>query len=340
MEDYEFVTFVQQANHEMAMAVRKLQEQVGRFDLIHAHDWLTRSAAVTLKHRWRIPLIATIHATERGRGRGTLASTHAERVNRVEWELTFEAWRLIVCSEFMANELVAYFGAPRNKIDVVPNGVVLHGDPFPTAEDRLAYRRRIVPDATPLAYYVGRVVYEKGLGVLLAAWPQVLTRHPARLIIAGAGGYLDSLKTQAWELGITDSVIFTGFISDVDRDRLYHAADVAVFPSLYEAFGIVALEAMAACCPVVVSATGGLAEVVRPHETGITVPPDDPAALAWGICHTLDRPDWARTRAENALRDVEQHYTWPLIAHTTIAVYERVIGEWLMGEWGHDLALG
>ncbi|MBC8078157.1 MAG: glycosyltransferase family 4 protein, partial [Chloroflexales bacterium] len=293
--------------------------------------------ASALKHRWRVPLVATIHATERGRGRGHLASAHAERINSLEWWLTYEAWRVIVCSQFMAAELESYFATPPDKIDVVPNGVHVLPDPFALPAERQAFRRRFAADGEAIVYYVGRVVYEKGLGVLLAAWPRVRARLPARLVIAGAGGYLDTLKAQAWELGITSHVLFTGFISDADRDRLYRIADVAVFPSLYEAFGIVALEAMAALCPVVVSDTGGLGEVVQSHENGIAVTPDDAEALAWGICHTLIQPESARQRAVQALSDVREHYTWSRIAHDTLAVYQRVYDAWQSGTWGREL---
>jgi glycogen synthase len=281
--------------------------------------------------------VATIHATERGRGRGYLGSVHAERINSLEWWLTYEAWRVIVCSHYMVAEIESYFATPPDKIDVVPNGVNVLPDPFAWSAERKAFRRRFAADSEAIVYYVGRVVYEKGLGVLLAAWPRVLSALRARLVIAGAGGYLDALKTQAWELGISSNVLFTGFISDADRDRLYRIADVAVFPSLYEAFGIVALEAMAARCPVVVSDTGGLAEVVHSHENGIAVTPDDAEALAWGICHTLTDSAGSRRRADQALHDVSEYYSWERIAHSTVAVYRQVFEAWQEGTWGREL---
>jgi glycosyltransferase involved in cell wall biosynthesis len=337
MEDYEFVSFVMQANREMELAAHALQEQMGGFDLIHAHDWLTSSAGANLKQTWRIPLVATIHATERGRGRGQLNNSHSERINHLEWWLTYEAWRVIICSQFMALEMCDYFHTPADKIDVVPNGVHLSPSPFANQREQLAFRRRFACDDQALVYYVGRVVYEKGPGVLLEAWPQLRAAHNARLVIAGAGGYLDTLKSRAWELDLVEQVIITGFISDSDRDRLYHVADLAVFPSLYESFGIVALEAMAAGCPVVVSDTGGLAEVVQSHHNGIAVQPDSPASLAWGILHTLQHPRWARARAENALREVRERYDWHAIARETIAIYRRVQGEWHASSWGKEL---
>ncbi|HOU25057.1 MAG TPA: glycosyltransferase family 4 protein, partial [Anaerolineae bacterium] len=125
----------------------------------------------------------------------------------------------------------------------------------------------------------------------------------------------------------------TGFIPDEDRDGLYRMASCAVFPSLYEPFGIVALEAMAARVPVVVSLAGGLQEVVRHSETGITVHPDNPVSLAWGINHTLARPDWARQRAENAYQVVLSEFNWQKIARETLAVYSRVVTERSRTSW-------
>lgn len=339
MEGYGYVSFVQQTNAVLEHAARHLCDQLGSFDLIHAHDWLTAGVAVALKHIWRRPLVVTIHATERGRQQGTLSSGHSDQINNLEWWMTYEAWRVITCSRFMADQVQAYFNSPADKIDVVPNGVHILPDPFPTKQKRAAFRRRFVANGAPLVFYVGRIVYEKGLHVLIEAWPLVLQELPAaRLVIAGTGEQLDRIKQRATELNINDSIIFTGFISDGDRERLYHSADVAVFPSIYEPFGIVALEAMAAGCPVVVTATGGLAEVVQLHETGIVVYPNDAESLAWGLLHTINHPDWAEARAVNALHDVRERYNWPTIASATIGVYQHAIEDWRKASWGAELA--
>jgi glycogen synthase len=325
-----------QANTAMERAAHAIWEQAGEFDLIHAHDWLDASVGVALKHAWHRPLIATIHATERGRGQGYIGNNgQSEQINSLEWHLTYEAWRVIACSHFMANQIHDYFKTPLDKIDVVPNGIYVRPDPFESEAERSIFRQRFVADNQPLVYYVGRVVYEKGLHILLDAWPQVLARLPqARLLIAGVGGYLPALRQHAHDLGIDSQVIFAGFISDDERDKLYHVADVAAFPSLYEPFGIVALEAMAACCPVVVAATGGLAEVVISHETGLMVQPNDPSALAWGIEHTLQHPGWSRVRAANAVRAARDSFNWHTIAHATADVYARTYAAWQRSEWG------
>lgn len=338
-ESHDYVSFVHDTNALLERAAHALQLEGAPFDLIHAHDWLVAPAGAALKHTWRRPLIATLHATERGRGQGHLGNGMPEQINAMEWSLTYEAWRVIACSRFMAGQIATYFNTPMDKIDVVPNGIYIGPDPFRSAEERRLFRRHFVEDNQPLAFYVGRIVYEKGLQVLLEAWPRVHAALPrARLLIAGTGSYLETLKSRAWELGIGGHVMFSGFISDEDRDKLYQIADLAVFPSLYEPFGIVALEAMAARCPVIVAATGGLTEVVKLHETGLTVHPNDPESLAWGIQHTLLHPDWSRERAENAFREVRAMFSWSRVAAETAEVYARTSAAWQRDGWGTELA--
>jgi glycogen(starch) synthase len=334
MEGYDFFTFVQHANAALEQAAQALAH-AEPFAIVHAHDWLTAGAAIALKHAWRRPLVATMHATERGRQQGHISSGHSDQINTLEWSLTYEAWRVITCSRFMADQVHTYFNTPDDKIDVVPNGVRPQPSPFASCEERAAFRSRFAADGAPLVFFVGRVVYEKGVHVLVQAWPQVAEAQPgARLVIAGTGAELDRARQLARELGVHESIEFGGFISDTEREQFYRAADMAVFPSLYEPFGIVALEAMAAGCPVVAAETGGLAEVVRLHETGITVYPNDPSSLAWGILHTLQHPDWARTRAENALGEVRDIYDWTTIAEATGTIYERTVADWRRKEWG------
>jgi glycosyltransferase involved in cell wall biosynthesis len=180
------------------------------------------------------------------------------------------------------------------------------------------------------------MVPEKGLSVLIDAVPRILREWPGvRFVLAGGGGYANELREQALRLGVADSVLLPGRISDEVRDGLFMASNCAVFPSLYEPFGIVALEAMAAGCPVVVSDVGGLSEVVDLHETGIKVHPNDPDSLAWGILHTLRHPDWSAARVQNADRLVREQYNWHRIADLTIDVYRRVIDEARAGDWAY-----
>ena len=192
-----------------------------------------------------------------------------------------------------------YFQVPVDKVDIVPNGVDTAPFDALEAEDLAEFRARWASRDERIVFFVGRLVYEKGAHLIVQAAPRVLAEIPqTKFVIAGTGGLGDQLRQRVQELGIADQVNIAGFVSDDDRNRLLKVADAAVFPSLYEPFGIVALEAMAARCPVIVSSVGGLAEVVQHHVTGTTVYPDNVESLAGGILHTLAHPDWARARGE------------------------------------------
>lgn len=314
----------------------RLLREEGGFDLIHDHDWLSGFAAIALKHNYHLPLVSTIHATEMGRNRGQLYGEMQRSIHMAEWWLTYESWSIIACSQYMAWEVQTYFGAPPQKVDVIPNGVDPKRFDALKNEDLTSFRLAFAGPGEPIVYYVGRMVPEKGLSVLIDAVPSVLREWPGvKFVLAGGGGYANDLRAQAERLGVASNVIFPGRIPDHVRDGLFRIADVAVFPSLYEPFGIVALEAMAAGTPVVVSDVGGLSEVVDLHETGIKVYPDNPESLAWGILHTLKHPDWSRTRVENAGRIVRSQYNWGRIADMTLDVYRRVAEEARAGDWAY-----
>lgn len=330
----DFYTGAWRTNLYLEEYAHGLWRETGPFDLIHVHDWLVAFVGAALKRNYKVPLLSTIHATERGRGRGALGSDQARAIHQVEWLLAYESWRVIACSEFMAGEVVDYFQCPRDKIDVVPNGVDTSRFDLLEGQDLTVFRNRYALPSEEILFYVGRVVLEKGLHLLVRALPTILAQcPPAKVVVAGRGPELDSLRSLAWSLGVGEKVLFTGFIADEDRDRLFRVADCAVFPSLYEPFGIVALEAMAAKCPVVVAQVGGLTEVVQHAETGITVYPDDPGSLAWGILHTLQHPEWSATRVTNAYRLVRQEFNWDRIARLTAGVYRRVVAERAVTTW-------
>jgi glycogen synthase len=147
------------------------------------------------------------------------------------------------------------------------------------------------------------------------------------------GGYRAHLEAFVRFCHLEDAVQFTGFIPDSELLRLYRVVDVAVYPSLYEPFGIVALEAMAAGAPVVVSDAGGLKEVVRHEETGILTWAGNPESLAWGILRVLQDPAAARRRAQNAQKAVQREFNWKRIAQQTQQVYRRVWNEYKHTRW-------
>ncbi len=313
-----------------------LIRHLGGFDLIHNHDWMSSFAAIALKERFHLPLLSTIHATEMGRNRGHLYGGMQRSIHMAEWWLNYESWRVITCSRYMALEVETYFGAPQEKVTVIPNGVDPRRFDALNGVDLSSFRRDFAAPNESIVYSVGRMVPEKGLSTLVDAIPYVLRKwQGVKFVLAGGGGYANELRAKADALGVGQDIMLPGRVSDEVRDRLFKVADVAVFPSFYEPFGIVALEAMSAGTPVVVSDVGGLSEVVDLHKTGIKVYPDDPQSLAWGILHTLEHPDWSKQRAEAAQRVAREQYNWQLVAGMTLDVYKRVVEEACAGEWAY-----
>jgi glycogen synthase len=295
-----------------------------RYDLIHIHEWQTGSAGITLKHRWRIPLIATVHGTERGRHQGHIPSNTSHQINELEWQICYEAWRVIVCSNYMHQELHNYFGAPFDKLDVIFNGIQVNGRKGYTAHQRRLLRKHYAPQGERLLFFVGRVVHEKGLHVLIRALPRILADYPnTRLLVAGKNG--NKMWPLAYELGVENAVDFLGFISDAERDALYEVVDAAIFPSLYEPFGIVALEAMAMGCNVIASDVGGLGAVVKHQQNGLTVLPGDPMSIVWAVNQLFADPEAAARRRARAEEEVNAIYRCDVLASQTARLYEQVV---------------
>ena len=305
--------------------------------VLHVHDWLGLFAGRALKYKHHLPLLSTIHATEFGRNSGI--HTPIQRyINQCEWELQWESWRVIVCSAFMRGEVEYALQTPTDKIDVIYNGVETATFDFPfEGDERAAFRARFAAPNEKIIFFIGRMVREKGAQVLIEALMRVRYQyHDAKVVIAGGGerGHLEQL---ARYLGIASHVYFAGRVSDVDRDRLYRVADVAVYPSLYEPFGIVALEAMAAHVPVVVSNAGGLGEVVEHDVSGTVTYAGDADSLAWGIVRVLKNPDLAQGMVQNAFARCGTVFNWPHIAQQTKTVYERVWAEYAASDWAAEI---
>lgn len=329
----DFFRWVVNMNQSMGDYGGQLIREKGNFDLIHAHDWLVGDAAIALKYHFKIPLIATIHATEYGRYNGIHTPTHDYIANK-EKRVAHEAWRVIVCSSYMRHEVERALSQPWNKIDVVYNGIRPEKKHRQPDFDHLGFRRRFAEDNEKIVYYVGRMTFEKGVSVLLNAAPRVLKEmgEQVKFVIIG-GGNTDHLKQQAWNVKVWHKCSFTGFMSDEDLDKFQTIADCAVFPSLYEPFGIVALESFAARVPVVVSNTGGLAEVVQHGKTGVVTYTNNPESLAWGILEVLKNPEYAASLVENAYNSLEERFNWEKLAIETEAVYLQVVQERSNSNW-------
>lgn len=332
----DFVHEIQLLNQATEHKVRQLLEDWrpgGEPTIFHAHDWLSLDAARDLKYEYKLPMVATVHATEWGRHGGIFTSTH-RYIHEQEYWLTYEAWRVIVCSDFMRGEVVRLFNSPYDKVDVIYNGVNPERFDFDWDEDaRAKHRAKLALPEEKIVMYVGRFVREKGIHVLLNAASVVLSQEPnTKFLIVGGGNRERFERFTEWA-GLKDKVLFTGFMANRSLHELYRCADVAVFPSLYEPFGIVALEGMAAGAAVVASDAGGLREVVIHDETGTSCFSGDPASLAWAILKVLRDPERSEKLKQKAKARLVEEFDWSRLADQTIEVYNRVWSEFLESYW-------
>ena len=318
-----FIDWIMQLNFNMLSKATEIINKEGGFDVIHAHDWLVTYAAKSLKNAYDIPIVATIHATEAGRNSGIHDETQ-RYINDTEWLLTYEATEVIVNSNYMKNEIQRLFGLPFDKINVIPNGINLSN--FTGIERDYDFRRQYAMDNEKIILYVGRLVYEKGVQHLIAAMPKILSNYnDAKLIIAGRGGMMDELRAEAINLGLNDKIYFTGYLNSKQVQKMYKCADVAVFPSTYEPFGIVALEAMLAGVPTVVSDVGGLDEIVTHGVDGMKSYAGNANSIADSVTALLYDHQLATNVSKKAKQKVKDQFNWEKIAQDTHFTYEKAI---------------
>ena len=320
-----FIDWIMQLNFNMVAKASELMNKFGKFDVIHAHDWLVSYAAKSLKEAYDVPMVATIHATENGRNSGIHDETQ-RYINDSEWQLTYEASEVIVNSNYMKNEIQRIFGLPYDKINVIPNGVKL--DKFEGIERDYDLRRQYAMDNEKIILYVGRLVYEKGVQNLIGAMPKILENyHDSKLVICGRGGMMDELKQEAHNLGIDEKVYFVGYCDAAKVQKMYINADIAVFPSTYEPFGIVALEGMLSGTPTVVSDVGGLNEIVEHGVTGMKSYAGNSNSIADSVLALLYDQELCNRVSSNAIEVVKEKYNWNVIAQSTFKTYEKAISK-------------
>ncbi len=322
----ELLAWVMALNHGLVRAALMVLEDFTP-DVIHAHDWLVAHAAKTLKDHTGSPVVATVHATEAGRHQGFLPGPVNRAVHSVEWWLTYEARRVITCSSYMRHEVIRLFALPPEKVDVVPNGIDLeHWSADDTAVATL--RQNLASAEAPVLLYAGRLEYEKGVQTVLAALPRLRRRHPGlRLVVAGVGTHETELQDLAKQLRVSRAVSFMGFLEPAELAVLAAAADCAVVPSIYEPFGMVALECAAAGTPLVVADTGGLREFVDHDSTGLRFAPGDHAELADAVTRLLGDEVLAQRLVRDARALLARDYTWTAIARRTASVFEVAVRE-------------
>jgi glycogen synthase len=320
----EFVTWIEHMNADMLARGVDLGDRLV-FDLVHGHDWLVASAGDHLAKRFRCPLVTTIHATEYGRHQGWVDQHPQSYIHGVERWMANRAERVIACSSYMREHIADIYGLEYERISVIPNGI--DPDELTPVDDLDALRSRFADPDERLVLLVGRLVYEKGFQLALEAMPDLVERlGNVRFLVAGSGTAEADLRRQASELGLDPYGTFLGWIGDDVLHSLYRISDLTVVPSLYEPFGLVALEAMASGCPCIVADTGGLREIVPEGErVGLRFHGGDPAHLAT-MAERLLTDDDLRDRLVIEASEHVLTFDWADVARQTAALYGDLVG--------------
>jgi glycogen(starch) synthase len=320
----EFVTWVEHMNADMLAAGVELGDRHS-FDVVHGHDWLVAVAGDHLAKRFRAPFVVTIHATEYGRHQGHVDRHPQSYIHGVERWMANRAERVIACSAYMRDHVADVYGLEEERIWVVSNGI----DPadLVPVENLAALRARFADPHERLVLLVGRLVYEKGFHLALEALPDLIERlRTVRFVVAGSGTAEHELREQASRLGLDGHGAFLGWIGDDLLHSLYRIADLTVVPSIYEPFGLVALEAMASGCPCLVADTGGLREVVPNADVGLRFRSRDPRSLA----AMAERLLTDRELRERLVAEASEHvlsFDWTDVARQIAALYAEVAAE-------------
>jgi glycogen(starch) synthase len=319
----EFVTWVEHMNADMLAAGVELGDRYD-FDVVHGHDWLVAVAGDHLARRFRCPLAVTIHATEYGRHQGWVDKHPQSHIHGVEHWMANRADRVITCSAYMREHVADNYGLDEQRITVLPNGI----DPseLVPVSDLDALRRSFAGPDERLVVLVGRLVYEKGFQLALEALPGLIERvGNVRFVVAGSGTHEQELRAQASELGLDEHGTFLGWIGDDVLHSLYRIADLCVVPSIYEPFGLVALEAMASGCPCLVADTGGLREVVPNDDVGLRFVSRDPDSLG----RMAERILTDAELRERLIAEASEHvltFDWADVAEQAARVYAELAG--------------
>ena len=318
----EFVTWIERMNADMLAHGVELGDR-HEFDVVHGHDWLVAGAGDHLAKRFRAPFVCTIHATEFGRHQGWVDKHPQSYIHGVERWMANRADRVITCSAYMREHVADVYGLEESRIAVIPNGI----DPseLVPVDDLETLRSRFAQPDEKLVLLVGRLVYEKGFQLALEALPGLIERvGNVRFLVAGSGTAEGELREQATALGLDPHGTFLGWIGDDVLHSLYRIADLTVVPSIYEPFGLVALEAMASGCPCLVADTGGLREVVPNEDVGLRFRSRDPRSLA-SMAERLLTEEELRDRLVAEASEHVLSFDWADVARQVGEVYTELV---------------
>ncbi len=321
----EFVAWVERMNSDMLAAGVELGDRYS-YDVVHGHDWLVANACDHLAKRFDAPLVTTIHATEYGRHQGWVDKHPQTYIHGVERWIVNRSRRTIACSHYMREQIVDIFGVEEERVSVIPNGIDPEDLPAQHPDELARLRAEFAAPDEKLVLLIGRLVYEKGFQLALEAMPRVIEEAPGtRFLVAGSGTHEAELHRQAEDLGLMEHGTFLGWIGDDVLHSLYRIADLTVVPSIYEPFGLVALEAMASGCPCIVADTGGLREVVPDEEAGLRFAAHDSDALGEVAVRVL-RDDELSQRLIAEAHEHVLRFDWADVAARTAEVYADLVG--------------
>lgn len=320
-QDPDFLSWMAGLNVAIIEEALKIANHI-EFDLVHTHDWMTGPAAKFLSKKLKIPLVATVHGTEFGRNKGIFSELQ-QFISKKENELCHDANEIIVCSDFMESEIISLFEIPHNKISVIPNGAVAE-----KVEKSLFDIEELYPflRGKKVVFSIGRIVKEKGFQTLIAAADLLKHKHKELcFVVAGNGPLLDSCREKVSGLGLDGYVHFIGFVNEEIRTSMMLRADIAVFASSYEPFGLAAAETIAAGIPTVVAKTGGLQTLIEDYKTGFYMLPGNEKSLVDILEWILENKELTEEIGRNAMESINEKFSWAQNAKAVDTLYTRVL---------------
>lgn len=321
---WNIMDYCRNMSYSMLARIAEAEKGVGKFDVVHGHDWHIVDALHELKNKRK--LVLTFHSTEFGRNGGEFGSWWEYiEISGKEWYGGYVADKITTVSHTMKNELMFLYQMPSAKITVLPNGI----DPsyYRKNLDSGSVKERYgIHPLAPVIFFVGRLVRQKGADILVEAIPNVLRhRGDARFIIAGQGDMRGHLEYLAHASGSAHAVRFLGYISDEQRVDLFNACDIVAITSRNEPFGMVLLEAWSAAKPAVTTDVGGLAENIENFKDGIKVYMN-PESVAWGINYSINDAEGLRRMGWSGRAKVDKEFAWPRISEKAEKVYDQLEG--------------
>jgi glycogen synthase len=320
-QDPDFLAWIAGLNLAAANLALSIAEST-IIDAVHNHDWMTGPSAEYISKSLGIPLIATMHGTEYGRNKGVFTDLQ-QFVFAKEEKLVHSSDKVIVCSDYMAAEIDELFGVPDSKVTVIPNGAMIMASSYRTinAEDIFPFLigKKVV-------FSIGRMVKEKGFETLIKTAAMLKETHvDLCFVIAGNGPLLETYRRKVKDQSLDSYVHFIGFVHEGIREGLLERADMAVFPSIYEPFGLAAAESLASGTPTIIAKTGGLQGLAENFKTGLYMEPGNARSLSNAIQFLYENPQLAAEIADNGKLAISNQFSWANNAEQTECVYKSLL---------------